>query len=173
MGRIAIKIGSNVLGREDGKLNIARLAALVDQIAELHRRGFEIILISSGAVASGCGEIGVDESLDKTSARQLYSAIGQAKLINRYYDFFHEYGGKRLRVDVVQGDAYFKEGIFIDADGRATPKIENAKDKNGMRMMKIRYREGDMPQYLRTRTILSSDLIFDFVHLDDFDASQD
>ena len=92
MGRIAIKIGSNVLGREDGKLNIARLAALVDQIAELHRRGFEIILISSGAVASGCGEIGVDESLDKTSARQLYSAIGQAKLINRYYDFFHEYG---------------------------------------------------------------------------------
>lgn len=92
MRRIAIKIGSNVLGREDGKLNIARLAALVDQIAELHRRGLEIILISSGAVASGCGEIGVDESLDKTSARQLYSAIGQAKLINRYYDFFHEYG---------------------------------------------------------------------------------
>lgn len=92
MERIAIKIGSNVLGRTDGKLNIARLATLVDQIAELHRRGYEIILISSGAVASGCGEIGVDASLDKTSARQLYSAIGQAKLINRYYDFFHEYG---------------------------------------------------------------------------------
>lgn len=92
MERIAIKIGSNVLGRADGKLNIARLAELVDQLAELHRRGYEIILISSGAVASGCGEIGVDASLDKTSARQLYSAIGQAKLINRYYDFFHEYG---------------------------------------------------------------------------------
>lgn len=90
--RIALKIGSNVLTRKDGSLDITRISSLVDQIAELHRNGLEIILISSGAVASGKSEIKVKGKLDKVSARQLYSAVGQAKLINRYYDFFKEHG---------------------------------------------------------------------------------
>ena len=90
--RIALKIGSNVLTRRDGTLDITRMSSLVDQIAELHRNGLEIILISSGAVASGRSEIQVKGKLDNVSARQLYSAVGQAKLINRYYDFFKEHG---------------------------------------------------------------------------------
>ena len=90
--RIALKIGSNVLTRKDGALDITRMSSLVDQIAELHRNGLEIILISSGAVASGRSEIQVKGKLDNISARQLYSAVGQAKLINRYYDFFKEHG---------------------------------------------------------------------------------
>lgn len=90
--RIAIKIGSNVLTREDGTLDVTRMSSLVDQIAGLHRNGLEIILISSGAVASGRSEIKTKGKLDDVSARQLYSAVGQAKLINRYYDFFKEHG---------------------------------------------------------------------------------
>lgn len=53
--RIAVKVGSNVLTRPDGRLDISRMAALVDQIAELRHRGIEVLLISSGAVASGRG----------------------------------------------------------------------------------------------------------------------
>ena len=90
--RIALKIGSNVLTRKDGALDITRMSSLVDQIADLHRNGLEIVLISSGAVASGRSEIHVKGKLDNVSARQLYSAVGQAKLINRYYDFFKEHG---------------------------------------------------------------------------------
>jgi glutamate 5-kinase len=90
--RIAIKIGSNVLTREDGTLDVTRMSSLVDQIAGLHRNGLDIILISSGAVASGRSEIKAKGKLDDVSARQLYSAVGQAKLINRYYDFFKEHG---------------------------------------------------------------------------------
>jgi glutamate 5-kinase len=90
--RIAIKVGSNVLSRDDGSLDVTRMSALVDQIAGLHREGLEIILISSGAVASGKNEIKVKGKLDDVSARQLYSAVGQVKLINRYYDFFREHG---------------------------------------------------------------------------------
>jgi glutamate 5-kinase len=90
--RIAIKVGSNVLTRKDGTLDVTRMSSLVDQIAGLHRQGLEIILISSGAVASGKSEISPKGKLDNVSARQLYSAVGQAKLINRYYDFFREHG---------------------------------------------------------------------------------
>ena len=57
MKRIAVKIGSNVLTRKDGTLDITRMSALVDQVADLHRQGMEIVLISSGAVASGRSEI--------------------------------------------------------------------------------------------------------------------
>ena len=48
--RIAVKIGSNVLTRRDGTLDVTRMSALVDQVAELHKAGVEIILVSSGAV---------------------------------------------------------------------------------------------------------------------------
>jgi glutamate 5-kinase len=90
--RITVKIGSNVLTREDGTLDLTRMSSLVDQIAGLHKHGMEIVLVSSGAVASGKSEIITRNKLDNVSARQLYSAVGQAKLINRYYDFFREHG---------------------------------------------------------------------------------
>lgn len=92
MKRITIKVGSNVLTRADGTLDITRMSALTDQIAELHRRGLEIILVSSGAVASGRGEVHPDMELDSVAARQIFSAVGQAKLMNRYYDLFRSQG---------------------------------------------------------------------------------
>lgn len=92
MKRIAIKVGSNVLTRSDGTLDITRMSALTDQVAELHRRGLEVILVSSGAVASGRSEVHPDMELDSVAARQIFSAVGQAKLMNRYYDLFHCHG---------------------------------------------------------------------------------
>ncbi|WP_291528881.1 glutamate 5-kinase [Bacteroides sp. UBA939] len=90
--RIAVKVGSNVLTRRDGTLDVTRMSALVDQIAELHKAGVEIILISSGAVASGRSEVHPAKKLDSVDQRQLFSAVGQAKLINRYYELFREHG---------------------------------------------------------------------------------
>ena len=52
MKRIVIKVGSNVLTRKDGTLDVTRMSALVDQIAQLRLEGLEVILVSSGAVAS-------------------------------------------------------------------------------------------------------------------------
>ena len=90
--RIAVKIGSNVLTRRNGTLDVTRMSALVDQVAELHKAGVEIILVSSGAVASGRSEIHPAKKLDSVDQRQLFSAVGQAKLINRYYELFREHG---------------------------------------------------------------------------------
>ena len=90
--RIAVKVGSNVLTRRDGTLDVTRMSALVDQIAELHKTGVEIILVSSGAVASGRSEVHSAKKLDSVDQRQLFSAVGQAKLINRYYELFREHG---------------------------------------------------------------------------------
>ena len=90
--RIVIKIGSNVLTRKDGKLNVTRVSAIVDQVAWLRRNDIEVILVSSGAVACGRRELTVDHSLDSVEQRQLYSAVGQVKLVGLYYDLFREFG---------------------------------------------------------------------------------
>lgn len=77
--RIAVKIGSNVLACKDGTLDVTRMSALVDQVAELRKAGVEVILISSGAVASGRSEIKPSKKLDSVEQRQLFSAGGPGK----------------------------------------------------------------------------------------------
>ena len=91
MHRITIKVGSNVLTREDGSLDVTRMSALVDQIAWMRRQGIEVILVSSGAVASGRSELHLQKKMSEVEERQLYSAVGQAKLINRYYEMFRDH----------------------------------------------------------------------------------
>ena len=90
--RIVVKVGSNVLTRSDGKLDVTRMSALVDQIAWLRKQDIEVILVSSGAVACGRRELTVDHSLDSVEQRQLFSAVGQVKLVGLYYDLFREFG---------------------------------------------------------------------------------
>ncbi len=92
MGRIVVKVGSNVLTRPDGKPNVTNMSALVDQIAALTARGHEVILISSGAVACGRGAVTPRRQLDSVAARQLFSSVGQIRLINIYNDLFAHYG---------------------------------------------------------------------------------
>lgn len=92
MERIVIKIGSNVITRKDGTLDVTRMSAIVDQVAWLRTQGLQVILVSSGAVAAGRNEVAPSRRLDTVSERQLYSAVGQAKLINRYYELFRDHG---------------------------------------------------------------------------------
>lgn len=92
MKRIVVKVGSNVLTRKDGKPDITRLSALVDQIVWLRQNDFEVVLVSSGSLACGRHELKVNKKLDSVEQRQLFSAIGQVKLINLYYDLFLQYG---------------------------------------------------------------------------------
>lgn len=80
-----------MLTRKDGKLDVTRMSALVDQIAWLRQHDHEVILVSSGAMASGRGEIKVDHLLDSVEQRQLFSAVGQVKLVGLYYDLFREF----------------------------------------------------------------------------------
>lgn len=90
--RIVVKVGSNVLTRPDGKPNVTNLSALVDQVAGLRALGHEIILVSSGAVACGRGALKPSRQLDAVAQRQLFSSIGQIRLINLYNSLFGEYG---------------------------------------------------------------------------------
>ena len=88
--RIAVKIGSNVLTKDNGTLDVNRICRLVEQISILKQKGIEVILISSGAVAAGRAIIPENSKTDTVSARQLWSAVGQIKLINTYFELFEK-----------------------------------------------------------------------------------
>ncbi|MDE7407421.1 MAG: glutamate 5-kinase [Muribaculaceae bacterium] len=92
MSRIVVKVGSNVLTRADGMPNVTNMSSLVDQIAGLRNLGHEVVLVSSGAVACGRGSVTPRRQLDAVASRQLYSSIGQIKLINLYNQLFGAYG---------------------------------------------------------------------------------
>ena len=140
--RIAVKVGSNVLTRPDGRLDISRMAALVDQIAELHHRGMEIMLVSSGAVASGRGALPhlKDESV---AGRQLFAAVGQAKLIEHYCDLFQEYG-------ITVGQILTTKENFVNESLKA----------NQMRCMTAMLDNGVIPVINENDTVSVEELMF-------------
>ena len=89
--KIVIKIGSNVFTNEEGLPDIKRISHLVEQIAAIKKQGTEVILVSSGAVASGRSLINITEKYDTVAARQLLASIGQVKLINTYSQLFERF----------------------------------------------------------------------------------
>ncbi len=102
--RMSIKVGSNVLAAVNGQLNETVIAQLVEQIVNLADAGVEIILISSGAVASGRSTVSISEKTNPVSARQLLSSVGQVKLINTYARYFEKHNRQVAQVLVTKED---------------------------------------------------------------------
>lgn len=88
--RIIIKVGSNVVTRENGLPDEDILSAITTQIAALKRGGDEVILVSSGAVASGRNLIPDSAKWSKTVQRQVLAAVGQPRLMGLYSRLFAE-----------------------------------------------------------------------------------
>ncbi len=99
-----IKIGSNVLTKDDGSLNKARMVELVGQISAVREMGYQVLLVSSGAVAAGRSLVAEPKQHDTVSQRQLWSALGQAQLINIYSELFAIYGLKCAQLLVTKED---------------------------------------------------------------------
>jgi glutamate 5-kinase len=87
--RIVIKVGSHVL-TEDGAIAKTRMLALVELIAELKSHKYEVILVSSGAVAAGFTRLPLDRST--VANKQALAAIGQPLLLKMYQEKFAKFG---------------------------------------------------------------------------------
>ena len=83
ISRAVVKVGSNVLTTRTG-LNVAAIAAISSQICQLLDRGVEVILVSSGAMASGMKKMGLAKRPEAIPRRQAIAAVGQAGLIQEW-----------------------------------------------------------------------------------------
>ncbi|MGM0499035.1 MAG: glutamate 5-kinase [Bacillota bacterium] len=102
--RIVVKVGSSTLSNQNGKLNFSQIDALSRQLIDLKNQGREIILVSSGAVAAGMGELGYSKKPTSIPEQQACAAVGQGLLVGIYNKFFREYGAKGAQILLTSSD---------------------------------------------------------------------
>ncbi len=93
-GRVVVKIGSSSLTGEDGFLDENALVELVDVLAEMRRKGVEVILVTSGSIASGLAPLGLKERPRDLATAQATASVGQGLLIASYTRAFDRHGLK-------------------------------------------------------------------------------
>ena len=86
--RVVIKIGSRVIVQSSGRPDARQIRQLVGQVAHARRKGYEIVLVSSGAIAAGMEALGMRERPTSVPDLQMCAAIGQGRLIARYVELF-------------------------------------------------------------------------------------
>lgn len=111
--RLIVKVGSGILTKEDG-LNVKIIRSLSRQISRLIDQGLEVILVSSGAMASGIKKIGLDRRPDEIPKRQAAAAVGQAGLILEYEKAFARYQKKVAQV-LLTGDGLSIRKRYLNA----------------------------------------------------------
>ncbi|MBE0500446.1 MAG: glutamate 5-kinase [Desulfuromonadales bacterium] len=89
--RIVIKIGSGVISDDKG-LNIERMTGICADVDQLRRRGYEIIIVSSGAVAAGKADLGIVGRPETIPLKQAAAAIGQSRLMRTFKDALRGHG---------------------------------------------------------------------------------
>ncbi len=93
--RIVVKIGSRVIVQASGRPDVRQIRLLVSQIAEARCGGYEVVVVSSGAIAAGMESLRLSERPTSVPDLQMCAAIGQVRLMSRYAELF---GKERLLV---------------------------------------------------------------------------
>jgi len=89
--RIVVKFGTSLLTGGSDRLDRDIMASLVNQVAQLHKQGLEVIIVSSGAIASGRHKLGLTEQIKGIPFRQVLASVGQHRLMNLYEQLFRQY----------------------------------------------------------------------------------
>ncbi len=89
--RIVVKVGSSILASVDRGLHYDVFSHLTKEISELKRQGYEIVLVSSGAIAAGMEKLGYKTRPQSITQKQATAAVGQSRLMHIYENYFSRY----------------------------------------------------------------------------------
>ena len=101
---IVIKVGTSSLTRSDGRLALATIAALIETIVDLRAQGYQIVLVSSGAVGVGAARLGMTERPKTIALKQAAAAVGQGIIMRVYDDLFREHQQPVAQILLTRGD---------------------------------------------------------------------
>src|SRR6516164_8671674 len=102
--RIVVKVGTNVVMREDGRVALSQLYGIAESLARLRQAGRDLLVVSSGAVGLGMERIGVAMRPTELSEIQACAAIGQSRLMAIYDDAFDKLGCRTAQVLLTEDD---------------------------------------------------------------------
>lgn len=101
--RVVIKIGSGVITTPEG-LNFAQLERLSEEMCRLHQSGYEVIVVSSGSVAAGKGDLGISGRPQSIPLKQAAAAVGQSRLMRSYRSAFRSRGENVAQILLTRDD---------------------------------------------------------------------
>ena len=106
--RVVVKVGTSTLTYENGRLNLRRIETLVRVLSDIKNSGKELILVTSGAIGVGTGQLGLKERPKDVVGKQAAAAVGQCELMYSYDKQFSTYGHVTAQVlltlDVVEDE---------------------------------------------------------------------
>jgi glutamate 5-kinase len=102
--RLVVKIGSNILADRKEGLDTRRILAIANDISELLDSGYEVVVVSSGAIAAGMGKLGLKEKPRDIKLKQAAAAVGQSSLMWAYERSFGGFGKKVAQVLLTRDD---------------------------------------------------------------------
>src|SRR3972149_8122594 len=82
--RIVVKVGSSILASVEKGLQYEVFSRLSKEISDLKRQGYEVVLVSSGAIAAGMEKLGYQTRPQAITQRQATAAVGQSRLMKIY-----------------------------------------------------------------------------------------
>src|SRR5699024_1159831 len=102
--RIVVKVGTNVMTNKDNRIMGPVLESIVKQIYMLYDQGIMTVLVSSGSAIAGKEVLSENTIEDEAIRGQVYSAVGQLRLMRHYYSIFHDYGMRCAQVLATKRD---------------------------------------------------------------------
>jgi glutamate 5-kinase len=104
MKRLVVKIGSNILADDIEGLDTERISSIARSVSDLHNRGYDVVVVSSGAVAAGMMKLGLKVKPRDIKLKQAAAAIGQSSLMWAYERSFAAFGKKVAQVLLTRND---------------------------------------------------------------------
>ena len=101
--RVVFKFGTNVLRNDDKEISLSRIYSFIEEISKLHRKGLEVIIITSGAVGLGSKTLNVDSS-ESIAIKQACAAVGQSQLMSIYENGFNKYSINTAQILLTEDD---------------------------------------------------------------------
>jgi glutamate 5-kinase len=101
---IVVKVGTNVITTAEGSLDLLRVAALVDQVQRMREQGRRVVLVSSGAIGAGMGQLGMGKRPSDLPHLQAAAAVGQSYLMGAYEQCFRRYGCHAAQILLTASD---------------------------------------------------------------------
>ncbi len=114
MKRIVVKIGSNILSAGQTGLDLDTINSLSEHISELSSSGYEVVIVSSGAVAAGMKKLGLKAKPKEVKLKQAAAAVGQSSLMWAYERGFARFGKKVAQV-LLTGEDFSDRKRYINS----------------------------------------------------------
>ncbi len=162
---IVVKVGTRVLTRTDGTLDLDRITSLAKQIHQLREQGRKVVLVSSGAVGAGMSQLGLSERPTELAKLQAVAAVGQTNLIEAYDSIFQSLGTHAAQV-LLTAEDLSDRGRYLNVRNTLlallelnTVPIVNENDTVSVEELMVTFGDNDRLAALVTNALRASLLI--------------